>query len=71
VALAGLVASLAVLHVTTYLAGGRPATMGGTLTVSLDGHIRRRSWPTHPGCGCRFEHLTEGQASNSETTKED
>jgi hypothetical protein len=65
VALAGLVASLAVLHVTTYLAGGRPASMGGTLTISLAGHSRRRSWSPHGGCGCHFEHLTQTPDSES------
>lgn len=71
VALAGLVASLAVLHVTDYLAGGRPASLGGTLTISLDGRVRRRTWPTHPGCGCRFEHLTEHPVANPEPRKDD
>jgi hypothetical protein len=60
VALAGLVASLAALHVTSYLVGGRPASMDGTLAITLDGRVRRRTWHPHPGCGCRFEHLTDG-----------
>jgi bacteriocin biosynthesis cyclodehydratase domain-containing protein len=70
VALAGVVASLAVLHVTTFLTGDRPSSMGGTLTIGLDGSMRRRTWPPHPGCGCRFEHLAERAAGNPESGKE-
>jgi ThiF family len=61
VALAGMVASLAALHVTSYLVGARPASMGGTLTITQDGRVRRRTWHPHPSCGCQFEHLSEGR----------
>lgn len=31
-----------------------PATLGGTLELALpDWRWRRRSWPTHPACGCQ------------------
>ena len=71
VALAGLVASLAVLHVTTFLIGERSTSMGGTLTISSDGRVRRRTWRPHPGCGCRFEHLAVPPAADPERGKQD
>lgn len=61
VALAGMVASLAALHVTTWLQGGNPTSMNAALSVYLpEGRVRRRSFPPHPDCGCRFEHLGGG-----------
>ena len=51
--LATLVASTAVLHVLTWLAGRVPPSVDGTVEFRLpDGFGRRRSWSVHPGCAC-------------------
>jgi bacteriocin biosynthesis cyclodehydratase domain-containing protein len=56
--LATLVASLAVLHVLSYLDGGEPPSVNGTLSAGLpDATIRRRSWLPHQQCGCTWESL--------------
>ncbi|MBB5785817.1 hypothetical protein [Jiangella mangrovi] len=52
-ALAAAVAGLAATQVLAHLDGFVPATVGGTMEVSLpSGLPRRRTWTTHPGCGC-------------------
>lgn len=53
-ALALLVAGQAALQVLSLVDGTcPPATIGGTLELSLpDWRTRRRSWPVHPDCGC-------------------
>lgn len=56
--LSTLVASLAVLHVLSYLDGGEPPSVNGTLSAGLpDATIRRRSWLPHHQCGCTWESL--------------
>lgn len=51
--LATLVASTAVLHTVTWLAGKAPPSVDGTVEFRLpDGFGRRRGWSVHPGCGC-------------------
>jgi hypothetical protein len=51
--LATAVASHAALQVLTFLDGGEPATLDGTLEIALpEGTVRRRSWQRHPACGC-------------------
>ncbi|MGN6608950.1 MAG: TOMM precursor leader peptide-binding protein [Jatrophihabitans sp.] len=53
VAVATMAAGLAAAQVLTYLDGGQPATLEGTLELHPpDWRIRRRSWPVHPTCGC-------------------
>ncbi len=54
-ALAGTTVGLAALQALTHLDGAMPAqTTDGTLELALpDCRVRRRSWPMHPGCGCR------------------
>jgi hypothetical protein len=50
---ATMIAALGVLQALARLDGEAPATIGGTLEVTLpDWRVRRRSWPLHPGCGC-------------------
>lgn len=52
-ALAAAVAGLAATQVLAHLDGFVPATVGGTMEVTLpSGLPRRRTWPRHPGCGC-------------------
>jgi bacteriocin biosynthesis cyclodehydratase domain-containing protein len=57
VALATFVAAQAVLQVLTHLAGDvAPLAVGGALETRLpEGRTRRRSWPPHPACGCRWD----------------
>jgi hypothetical protein len=43
----------ATAEVLTYLDGGRPETLGAAVEIAAPGRFRRRSWPPHPGCGCR------------------
>lgn len=45
-------AGLATAEVLSWLDGGTPATLGASLEVASPGQVRRRSWPTHPMCGC-------------------
>jgi hypothetical protein len=53
--LATAVASHAVLQALSYLDGGTPSTVDGTLEIGLpEGTIRRRSWHRHPACGCAW-----------------
>ncbi|MGI8677575.1 MAG: hypothetical protein ACR2LX_02590 [Jatrophihabitans sp.] len=43
----------AVIQVLTFLDGGDPACIEGTLELHLpDWRLRRRSWPIHTDCGC-------------------
>jgi hypothetical protein len=35
-----------------FLDGGLPETVGAAVEISAPGRFRRRSWPTHPACGC-------------------
>jgi hypothetical protein len=45
----------AVLQALTFLAGGTPSTLDGTLEIGLpEGTVRRRSWRRHPACGCAW-----------------
>ncbi|MFT3970248.1 MAG: hypothetical protein QM695_08200 [Micropruina sp.] len=45
-------AGVAVLHATSWLAGGVPDSMGAGLVLDLDGALRVRPLRAHPGCGC-------------------
>lgn len=55
VTLAAQVAALAAQQVLAYLDGFSPATVDGTIDVSLPyGLPRRRSWHPHPACGCTW-----------------
>lgn len=63
-ALASMVAAHTALQALAYLEGQEPvATVDGTLELSLeDGHMRRRSWQPHPGCGCRWAEQVDSYA---------
>jgi hypothetical protein len=51
--LAALVAATATFQVLGHLDGDTPATLEGSLEVTLpDWRLRRRSWPRHPECPC-------------------
>ncbi len=53
--LATTVAGHAVLQALTFLDGGMPSTVDGTLEIALpEGTLRRRSWQRHPACGCAW-----------------
>lgn len=55
-ALAAAVVAQAALQVLALLDGGAPATLGGTLELPLpDWRWRRRSWPAHADCDCRWQ----------------
>ncbi|HEX5996434.1 MAG TPA: ThiF family adenylyltransferase [Jiangellales bacterium] len=55
VTLATQVAALAAQQVLAFLDGFSPATVDGTIEVSLPyGLPRRRSWHQHPACGCAW-----------------
>jgi hypothetical protein len=52
-ALAALVAATAAVQVVTHLDGDSPASVEGSLEVTLpDWRVRRRSWHRHPECPC-------------------
>jgi ThiF family len=53
--LALAVATQAALHALMFLDGERPPSVDGTVEIHLpDGHLRRRSWPSHYACGCSW-----------------
>ncbi|MDP9094033.1 MAG: ThiF family adenylyltransferase [Actinomycetota bacterium] len=53
VALATTIAGVAAAQILTYLDGGQPSTIEGTLELHLpDWRIRRRTWPLHAECDC-------------------
>lgn len=53
VALATIVAGVAAQQALTFLDGGEPACLEGTLELRPpDWRLRRRSWPPHPACPC-------------------
>jgi hypothetical protein len=55
VTLAAQVAALAAQQVLAHLDGFIPATVDGTVEISLPfGLPRRRSWRPHPACGCTW-----------------
>jgi hypothetical protein len=55
VTLSAQVAALAAQQVLAHLDGFSPATIDGTIEVSLPyGLPRRRSWHPHPACGCAW-----------------
>lgn len=55
VTLAAQVAALAAQQVLAHLDGFVPATVDGTVEITLPyGLPRRRSWTPHPACGCRW-----------------
>lgn len=47
-------AGLAAGEVLSWLDGGTPGTVGGSLEIAAPGELRRRSWPPHPGCSCFY-----------------
>jgi hypothetical protein len=52
-ALAAMVAATATVQVVSHLDGDSPATIEGSLEVTLaDWRLRRRSWHRHPECPC-------------------
>lgn len=53
VAVATVIGGVAALQALTFLDGGEPACLDGTLELRMpDWRLRRRSWPAHPGCDC-------------------
>lgn len=55
-ALATLVAAQASAQALAYLGGEVAAVLEGTLETTLPYALtRRRSWPAHPACGCRWD----------------
>lgn len=55
-ALSATVAALAASHVVAFLDGSAVASIGGVVEISLpSGRPRRRSWSTHPACGCAWD----------------
>ena len=40
-------------EILTFLDGGTPETVGGSVEISAPGLLRRRAWPPHPRCSCR------------------
>src|SRR4051794_22684314 len=53
VAVATTVAGVAAQQALTFLDGGEPAAVDGTIELRLpDWRLRRRSWTMHPGCPC-------------------
>jgi hypothetical protein len=53
VAVATVVAGVAAQQALTFLDGGEPDCIDGTIELRLpDWRLRRRSWPSHPECGC-------------------
>lgn len=56
VVLATNVASAAVLHLLAFVDGVRPPSVDATIEMDLPfGASRRRSWSTHPACGCQWD----------------
>ncbi|RJK98428.1 thiamine biosynthesis protein ThiF [Vallicoccus soli] len=57
-ALAAATAALGALHALAWLDGPGerlPSSAGATLELTLpEGQVRRRPWPAHPSCGCRW-----------------
>jgi hypothetical protein len=54
--LAAMVAATATVQVVSHLDGDAPATIEGSLEVTLpDWRLRRRSWHRHPDCPCALE----------------
>jgi hypothetical protein len=54
--LAAAVSAQAAQQVLALLDGQQPAAVDGTLELALpDWRWRRRSWPTHPSCSCRWQ----------------
>lgn len=52
-ALAVVTGGVAAVQALAHLDGDDPSARGGTLELALpDWHVRRRSWPPHPDCGC-------------------
>ncbi len=53
VTVATITAGVAAQQALTFLDGGEPDCIDGTLELHLpDWRLRRRSWPPHAGCGC-------------------
>jgi hypothetical protein len=53
IAVTTMVSGVAALQALTFLDGGEPACLEGTLELRLpDWRLRRRTWPSHPECEC-------------------
>ncbi|MQA25688.1 MAG: hypothetical protein GEU94_09475 [Micromonosporaceae bacterium] len=48
----GAGSTLAAMHALCHVDGGQPDSIGGTIEVSAEPRVRRRSWAPHPQCGC-------------------
>lgn len=58
--LTGWAAAVTANQALAFLDGGQPETTGATLELTAhDGQTRRRSWPSHAECGCRWGLRTE------------
>jgi ThiF family protein len=42
----------AMAEALAFLDGGVPETLGAAVEITAPGRFRRRTWPSHPGCGC-------------------
>lgn len=56
IVLATAAASVAAAHVRSYLEGGEPDSIDGTVELRMPlSTQRRRSWAPHPGCPCQYD----------------
>lgn len=65
--LAAATAALGAAQVLSYLDGFAPVTVDGTLELDhIGATLRRRSWTSHPRCGCRYAAATAAPVSTAE-----
>lgn len=58
--LTGWAAAVTANQALAFLQGGQPETTGATVELTAaDGQTRRRTWPSHAACGCRWGLRTE------------
>lgn len=58
--LTGWAASVAAAQALAFLSGDRPETTGATLELTAaELRTELRTWPSHAGCGCRWQASTE------------
>ncbi len=56
-----LAVGVAAMQILTFLDGGDPATIDGTLEIHPpDWRVRRRSWTPHPACDCGLDPARAG-----------
>jgi hypothetical protein len=71
VCLATMLGGLAAAQALTFLDGGQPATIEGTLEWEPpDWRLRRRSWPTHPDCDCAVAATEAGEPASAAAAPE-